>query len=201
MNPNLPPEFLVAGLWIWDNIGKDFVKEMLIKISTDATDVVKDFSQKQWDKVEWSIASKKYRERVYGLYHTMRMLGNPNPVNIDRIYTDVYILDKPSAYLRYDIDRLQNKDLPAFSTLINQPKANALDLIQQQKRLFILGKPGAGKTTLLKYVTVLATKAVPMGVTLSTVYGPASMISGSPMPSITKPPSPISKSKKSGKSV
>jgi predicted NACHT family NTPase len=93
------------------------------------------------------------------------MLGVPKPVSVEGIFTDLYILDKPTAFQRYDIDRLnvqiEEKDIKFWFLPKNVPserRINAVELIQNSDRLFILGKPGAGKTTLMKYVTLLAAK-------------------------------------------
>ena len=76
MTQIVSPEFVAAGIWLWDNLGKEFIKEILDKISFDASKVFKDFSQKQWERVEWESAANKYRERMYILYSTMRMLDH-----------------------------------------------------------------------------------------------------------------------------
>src|SRR3989304_2849441 len=136
MNSNLPPELITAGTWLWENLGK----EILNALSTKA--------QKQWEKVEWGLAAKRYKENMYDLYSTIRMLGNPQPVPLEGIYTDVYMLDKPTAFRRYDIEKLKNEyEKDGFDSK-NDFRLNALDLVRSQERLFILGKPGAGKTTL-----------------------------------------------------
>jgi hypothetical protein len=35
------------------------------------------------------------------------VLGKPDPISLEGIFTDVYILDKPTAYRRYDIQKLR----------------------------------------------------------------------------------------------
>ena len=49
----------------------------------------------------------------------------------------------------------QRQDSIATSAVI---RANALNVVTEHDKLFILGKPGAGKTTLLKYITLMAAK-------------------------------------------
>src|SRR5688572_9502168 len=99
MLPTFPPEFVAAGVWLWDSFGKELVENTLSAAKNTAT--------KQWQKVEWKRAAKKYRHRVYELYSTMRMLGNPVPVSVEGIFTELYLHDKPQAYRRFDIERLR----------------------------------------------------------------------------------------------
>jgi hypothetical protein len=61
----------------------------------------------EWEKFEWSLAAKRYRQKIYDLYSTMRILGSPYPVPLEAIYTDLHILDKPTAYRRHNIEQLK----------------------------------------------------------------------------------------------
>jgi hypothetical protein len=150
MLPNIPPEFVTAGVWLWDSFGK----EMLNSSFT----TVKNVSTRQWQKVEWARAAKKYRIRVYELYSTMRMLGNPVPVSVEGIFTDLYLHDRPQAFRRFDIERLRNERNHEIVATKTGLRIDAVKAIKENDKLFVLGKPGAGKTTLLKYVTLLAAK-------------------------------------------
>lgn len=162
MNPSLPPEFITTGVWLWENFGKEFVGSSISAVAKEA--------QKQWQKVEWARAAKQYRKRVFELYSTMRMLGNTNAVSVEGIFTELYILDKPTAWRRYNIDKLRLEKEKFFSPnnfgdnkevdLSNEDRVNAVDWINKHDQLFILGKPGAGKTTLMKYVTLMAAKGL-----------------------------------------
>src|SRR5262245_20493623 len=95
----LPPEFLVVGTWLWENFSKDIIKGL--------TSSARVKIEKEWEKFEWALAAKRYRERIYELYSTMRVLGNPFPVPLEGIYTDVHILDKPTALRRHTIEQLK----------------------------------------------------------------------------------------------
>ena len=150
MQPNIPPEFVAAGAWLWDSFGKELIES---SIST-----AKNVAAKQWQKVEWALAAKRYRHRVYELYSTMRMLGNPVPVSVEGIFTELYLHDKPQAFQRFDIERLRIERKQEIIFTKAGFRTDAIKTIKENDRLFILGKPGAGKTTLLKYVTLMAAR-------------------------------------------
>lgn len=150
MQSNIPPDFVAAGAWFWDAYGKELLDS---SIST-----VKNVANKQWQKVEWELAAKRYRYRVNDLYSTMRMLGNPAPVSVEGIFTELYLHDKPQAFQRFDIERLRKEQKITTLFVKTGFKTEAIKTIKENDRLFILGKPGAGKTTLLKYVTLIAAK-------------------------------------------
>ncbi len=103
------------------------------------------------------------------LYGTMRIIGMAEPVALADIFTHVFLLDKPSAWRRYDIEQLQLRmeldDHDALAELQLRMelddhdarllrRRDAFDLLNQHQRLMILGNPGAGKTTLLKHLVL-----------------------------------------------
>ena len=123
-----------------------------------------------WQQFHWTEAEENYRNRLIYLYGTLRILGNPAPVPLEGVFTDVYILDKPSAFRRFDI---QDMECDRENTRERgMQRQHGLEVVNQIKhnRLFILGKPGAGKTTFLKYLTVQAAQgklfAIPIFVSL-----------------------------------
>jgi predicted NACHT family NTPase len=129
-----------AGAWLWDNYGKD--------IADQAFGAAKE----RWAKFNWGQAAEKYRQQVKVLYGTTRILGNPKPISLQGIFTDAYLLDKPTALRRFDLEQLKAMAAERESLQPHGERRSALDLALKEKRLFILGKPGAGKTTFLKYV-------------------------------------------------
>ncbi|HEY0376415.1 MAG TPA: NACHT domain-containing protein [Pyrinomonadaceae bacterium] len=159
-----------VGAWLWQTYGKSITGKTLGAVRS------------KWEHFNWGRASEKYRERVKQLYGTMRILGMAEPVSLEGIYTDVFILDKPTAFKRYDIKHLvresteRDRLIRAFEgrkrrkkvvTTVVKPaeqsdldpdviRREALSVINEQSKLFILGKPGAGKTTLLKYIALQA---------------------------------------------
>lgn len=113
--------------------------------------------QEQFQSFDWAKAEQAYLDKVIKLYDRVRILGNSVDVPLGDIFTQVYILDKPTARHRHDIDELRKRgaDRHEFQ---RQPgeRIHGLDLVKQGQNLFVLGKPGAGKTTFLKYITIQA---------------------------------------------
>ena len=152
IDPSLIVAGGAAGAWLWDKYGKELLDKLLVSTSGTARD--------RWHKFGWQKAAQKYRESVKRLYNVMRILGMPEPVPLENIFTDVYILDRPMALRRYEMAELERafgeRDVLGEMHLNGVERVSGLDLVIQQKRLFILGKPGAGKTTFLKYLSVYA---------------------------------------------
>lgn len=132
-----------AGIWLWEKYGKD--------ITNKAVGLAKG----KWETFRWSDAAQLYRERIKTLYSTTRVLGNPKPITLEDIFTDVYLLDKLTALRRYDIEQLK-KEYRQELKRSEKDRKHALRVLVDLDRLFILGKPGSGKTTFLKHITLLA---------------------------------------------
>lgn len=135
--------FAAAG-WLWGKYGKDIVD----KASQGLAKRLLEFN--------WPEAEARYRARMKELHGYTRLLGNPKKIEIDDIYTDVFVLDKPTAYHRFDIAELQSRPIEREALRINVERKPILRLAVKEQRLYILGKPGAGKTTFLKYLTLQA---------------------------------------------
>jgi hypothetical protein len=80
--------------WIWQTYGKSITDKNPSEVRS------------KWERFNWEQASEKYKERVKQLYGTMRILGMSEPVSLEGIYTDVFVLDKPTAFRRYDLKHL-----------------------------------------------------------------------------------------------
>jgi len=156
-----------AGAWIWEKYGERAI--------TDVSEAIK----VKWREFKWKKASSDYRHSIKRLYGTVQIMGMANPMPLTQIFTDLYMLDKPTAFQRFDIEHLSTDP----SSGLPNARVNGLDLVTKTYRrqitrkdgqpyterhidleerninLFVLGKPGAGKTTFLKYVAVQAAES------------------------------------------
>ncbi|OLE55709.1 MAG: hypothetical protein AUG51_01915 [Acidobacteria bacterium 13_1_20CM_3_53_8] len=133
-----------VGAWLWDKYGQTI------------TDKTAGAVKEGWNKFKWNDAAEKYRAKVKNLYGTMQIMGMAGPVPLDDIFTEAYMLDKPTAFGRFDIERLKQLSADPDAPPPNAKRIGGLALVNKKKNLFILGKPGAGKTTFLKYIAVQA---------------------------------------------
>src|SRR2546423_7583182 len=133
-----------AIAWLWGIYGKKL------------TERVGDAAKEKWEEFKWDSAAEAYRGKIKKLYGTMQIMGMAEPVPLDDIFTDAYMLDKPTAFGRFDIERLKQSSADPEAPPPQAERINGLRLVVEKGNLFILGKPGAGKTTFLKYVAVKA---------------------------------------------
>lgn len=159
-----PTTLITAGAWAWDKYGKP--------LSDTAMGVVKD----QWKKFKWKSAAEDYRAKIKKLYGMMQIMGMVGPVPLDDIFTDVYMLNTPTAFRRFNIERLKqmsaDPDAPPQAKRINGlrlvvekdrrevAEKGKIIVKEEDRKFFILGKPGAGKTTFLKYIAVKAAEQI-----------------------------------------
>ena len=123
--------------WLWEQFGND----------------IKNFTKEKWGKFNWADAERKYREKLNEIHSTTRLLGHSKPINVDEIFTDVYVLDKQTAHRMFGLKNIPETDKDLEEDI---SRISALRLATTQKKLFILGKPGAGKTTFLKFLVLKA---------------------------------------------
>ncbi|HEX8559281.1 MAG TPA: NACHT domain-containing protein [Pyrinomonadaceae bacterium] len=133
-----------AAAWAWDKYGQSL------------TDRAAGAAKEGWKKFRWKKASEDYRKKIKKLYGAMQIMGMAEPVPLDDIFTEAYLLDKPTAFSRFDIERLKQASADPDAPPPNARRVGGLALVKRNKNLFILGKPGAGKTTFLKYIAVQA---------------------------------------------
>jgi len=58
------------------------------------------------ESVDWKTALSCYRSAIVERYSTMHILGHPDPISIEGIFTHIRLLDKPSAWRFYDFGRI-----------------------------------------------------------------------------------------------
>lgn len=152
-----------AGSWLWSNYGKNIA------------DKVFSVGKQKWDSAKWETAAKAYCSKLIKLYDSMQIMGMVEPVPLEDLFTDLYLLDKPTAFHRFNIEHLKEvlegrRPPPKVSRvngielisekiqkrIVEKKKKSGTRWIEVNRNFFILGKPGAGKTTFLKYVAVQA---------------------------------------------
>jgi len=117
-----------------------------------------DAARTKWRRFAWKKNEDKYKRRLVDLYSTTKLLGNPKPIRLDKVYTDVYVLDQITAYRRLKIDEKsgglkESTGLPP--KVIRKP---LLEIVRDRSRVYVLGKPGAGKSTFLRILCILCCK-------------------------------------------
>lgn len=151
MNLSLDPTpLLPIASWLWENYGKNLI-EWLSKRTTDLSE---DVIRERWEKFDWRLAATRYYNDLQNLYGTMRILGMTEPVALSGIFTDVYVLDKPTAWRKYNIQELIRRFRAQQEFHEETTRQSVFDVLQNTRYLYILGKPGAGKTTLLKFLVL-----------------------------------------------
>ena len=138
---NLVPVATELFKWFWNTYGESLIKNA----ATTA-----------WRNFDYKKGAQRYAQKVEQLFGTMRILGKNEPVSVTNIYTSLSILDKFTAQMRYDPERL---NLELWNRKTSQENINRIDgmeVVQNIDNLFILGRPGAGKSTFLRHVTLEA---------------------------------------------
>jgi predicted NACHT family NTPase len=89
---------------------------------------------------------------------TMRVLDMTQPVDLDRIYTDVNIVKNITARQRIGYDEVMElctrEHFDRFLVGTIQERVAGFVAVEEFQKLVVLGKPGAGKTTFMKYLAM-----------------------------------------------
>ncbi len=89
---------------------------------------------------------------------TMRVLDMTQPVDLDRIYTDVNIIKNITARQRIGYDEVMKlctrEHFDRFLVGTIQERVKGFAAVEEFQKLVVLGKPGAGKTTFMKYLAM-----------------------------------------------
>jgi predicted NACHT family NTPase len=102
----------------------------------------------------------KVKDSIQEWCGTIRILDMTQPIGLSQIYTDVNILEKPTALRRKTVGELlkeygykENFDRFALGKVIEERVLGEI-AVEKYEKLIVLGKPGAGKTTFLKYLAI-----------------------------------------------
>jgi predicted NACHT family NTPase/DNA-binding Xre family transcriptional regulator len=101
-------------------------------------------------------------DKVQHLYSKIQLL-NRQQIDVDKLYVDVYVLEKLSSESYATIpDLLKGSDLrDGFERLgleKREKRSPGFEVAAQCPRLMILGKPGSGKSTFLRHLAVACCK-------------------------------------------
>ena len=158
------------GVWLWEALKvpmadvviesvKGVAKKSASTVSSSLANQTKKRIEIAWTQAKWNDAELAYRQRLLSIIRTTKILGNPKAIDIDQIYTDVYVFDKLSAIRRYN-ESLDEDEIDVRSKLDVRERLDAGQVVESGKNVFILGRPGAGKTTFLKYLAMRACKGL-----------------------------------------
>jgi hypothetical protein len=138
---NLVPVSTELFAWFWNKFGDSLIQSA---------------AKSAWQSFDHMKGAQRYAQKVEELYGTMRVLGKNEPVSVSDIYTSLSILDKFTAQLRYDPERLNLELWNRKSAQETINRVDGMDFVQDIDNLFVLGRPGAGKSTFLRHVTLEA---------------------------------------------
>ena len=147
-----------AGAWAWDQFGEQVKPGFLAFLKRKWEDAKEEserlrYADKKWKDFNWGQAAERYKRHMQEIHGHIRVIGTTEPISIGEIFTDVYILEKPQAYRRFDITRLQElQQEPDKLEEGNRTRGLKVVISENAHRLYILGKPGAGKTTFMRYL-------------------------------------------------
>lgn len=137
--------FIGTADWLWKQYGKT------------VTDSTFGLVKKEWDRFNWAEAATRYAERMREQHDRFKPLGRSEPIALADIFTEVYMLDKITAWQLYNLEELKNQFPDRRSrSRPSDRRHSGLAVARQTQRLYLLGQPGAGKTTFLRYLTLQA---------------------------------------------
>lgn len=100
-----------ASAWAWEQFGDQVKPGFLSFLKRKWDDAKEDserlrYADKKWKDFNWGQAAERYKKHMQEIYGHIRVIGTTEPIPIGDIFTDVYILEKPQAYNRFDITKL-----------------------------------------------------------------------------------------------
>lgn len=109
-----------------------------------------------WSPSQWAAAQARYDRQIIEQHGRIRIFGQTTPKPLATIFTDVYVLEKPTAHMRASPDDITELPLKRGRSLSprQEQRKPAEEILGTGTRFILLGKPGAGKTTLLRYLAL-----------------------------------------------
>jgi adenylate kinase family enzyme len=132
------------GAWLWDKYGETVTNKTAVAL------------KESWHKFRWNDAAEKYRAKIKTLYGTMLIMGMGKPVPLDDIFTEVYMLDKPTAFGRHSIERLKQLSADLDAPPPNAKRINGLRLVVEKERRLVKENKEKSKSILEQVKGVLA---------------------------------------------
>lgn len=146
--------------WTWDELS-GAATELAVKLATtgvqQGSEAIATKVRNRWHSFKHQQAASEYRIHLLTVIGSTKVLGNPTPIEVEKIYTDVYFHEKLNAQRRFP-GTLRELKAVSLESLQQHARVPAKEVAASNRNLFILGKPGAGKTTFLKYLAVQACK-------------------------------------------
>ncbi len=109
-----------------------------------------------WSAFNFEEAAAKYKLQIEEQYGFLHILGHHKPVPLEGVFTVVYLYERPLAQRRLEVESLEEDFRQQKSHQKGDQRVNGLSLVQNERRLFVVGQPGAGKSTFLKHIALQA---------------------------------------------
>ncbi len=161
----------ISSLLRGNNIQKETFNRICDKLQLNLLDLVKPEYKLPNDSEIASLVNK-LRQQVKKDIETrcgiMRIFDMSQPIDSEKIYTQVNILEKIIGRRRKEIAELiRNYNLEDGERFnlgrVTEKKILGTKAVSKHKKLFILGKPGAGKTTFLKHLVIQCSRGLFQG--------------------------------------
>jgi predicted NACHT family NTPase len=131
------------------------------------------------------IAARRYRDHAFERFNVMKIFGMTDAIPLTNIYTRVQVLRNLPRNQRRTADDLQyDFEVRKRRRGSRDTTRPGLEVVNETRRIVLLGKPGAGKTTFLRHVLLqcldeaLAEKRISLLISLHAVANTATTLMG-----------------------